>query len=317
MASDKRKVVILGAGHVGSHCAYALAAAGDCQEIVLVDIVPGKAAAQALDVADSVSFMSHTVAVREGSYHDCADADLVVVGIGEPRKPGQTRLDLLDRSVEMLDELADQLAPVTITCPVVTITNPADIFADYLRKALGMPRSQCFSTGTLLDTARLVRCISQDAGVAHGNVAAFCLGEHGDSSMVAFSCASVAGRPFDDLGLSKEDILNRVHASGMDIIEGKGSTEFGIGRAMAELARCILRDEQRVMPVSVLLEGEYGQAGVHCGVPCRIGRAGVEEIIELPLSNEEQRQLDASCRVIADHIARAAAKGHLGALSGN
>ena len=299
---EHRKVVIIGAGHVGSHCAYALAAAGDCEEIVLVDLLPEKAEAQALDVADSVSFMDHAVTVRSGGYGECSDAALVVVAIGEPRLPGQTRLDLLGRSVELLKPLARELNPLGLTCPVVTITNPADIAADWLRKALELERWQCFGTGTLLDTARLVRCISQGAGVDRRSVSAFCLGEHGDSSMVPFSAVTVGGVPFEKLGLSREKILSQTHQAGMDIIEGKGSTEFGIGRVLTELARCILRDEKRILPVSVLLEGEYGQTGVHCGVPCRIGRTGVEQIIQLELTQEEQRRLDTSCQVIKQHI---------------
>ena len=302
----QRKVVILGAGHVGSHCAYALAAGGICEDIVLVDVLPDKARAQALDVADSVSFMARPVTVRAGGHGECGDADLVVVAIGEPRQPGQTRLDLLGRSVELLKVLVKQLSPLHLTCPVVSITNPADIVADYLRKALELERWRCFSTGTLLDTARLVRCISQAAGTDRKSVCAFSMGEHGDSSMIPFSAVTVGGVPFEKLGLSKEEILAGTRRAGMDIIEGKGSTEFGIGRCLAELAMCVLRDEKRVFPVSVLLDGEYGQRGVHCGVPCRVGKDGIEQIIELDLTQEEQQMLDASCRVIQKHIALAA-----------
>lgn len=303
----QRKIVILGAGHVGSHCAWALAREGVCEEIVLVDKEEEKARAQALDVADGVSVLEQPVLVRSGKAGECADADLVLVAIGEPRKPGQTRLDLLDRSVELLKELVGELKPLHISCPVVTITNPADIVADYLRKALELERWRCFSTGTLLDTARLIRCLSQAAGADRRSVCAFSMGEHGDSSMIPFSAVTVGGVPFEQLGLSKEDILRQTRRTGMDIIEGKGSTEFGIGQSAARLARCILRDEKAILPVSVLLEGEYGQRDVHCGVPCRIGKNGVEQIIELPLTREEQKQLNASCQVIRTHIARAAA----------
>ena len=304
---EQGKVVIIGAGHVGSHCAYALAASGVCGEIVLVDVAAEKAAAQALDVADSVSFLDRNVTVRSGGYGECKDADLTVVAIGEPRLPGQTRLDLLGRSVELLKGLAKELRPLDLTCPVVTITNPADIVADYLRKSLELERWRCFSTGTLLDTARLVRVISQEAGTDRRSVCAFSMGEHGDSSMVPFSAVTVGGVPFEKLGLDKEKILEQTRRAGMDIIEGKGSTEFGIGRALAELAGCILRDEKRVLPVSALLDGEYGQRGVHCGVPCRIGKNGIEEIVQLDLTAEEQQMLDASCRVIRKHIDMAAA----------
>ena len=131
------------------------------------------------------------------------------------------------------------------------------------------------------------------------------MGEHGDSSMVPFSAVTVGGVPFDKLGLDKTAILTQTRQAGMDIIEGKGSTEFGIGLSLAQLAAAILGDQHRVLPVSVLLEGEYGQQGVHCGVPCRIGRRGIEEIVVLDLTEEEQQQLDASCQVIRKHIALA------------
>ena len=176
---QQEKIVIIGAGHVGSHCAYALAHCGVCREIVLTDILPEKAAAQALDVADSVSFLPQDVTVRAGALSECADATLVVVAIGEARQPGQTRLDLLGRSIEMLKELTVRLRPMALTCPVVSITNPADIVADYLRKQLSLPRAQCFSTGTLLDTARLIRSIAQAAGTDRRSVSAFSMGEHG------------------------------------------------------------------------------------------------------------------------------------------
>lgn len=304
---EHRKTVIIGAGHVGSHCACSLAESGVCEEIVLVDRIPEKATAQALDVADSVSFLDHAVTIRSGGCAECGDASLVVVAIGEPRLPGQTRLDLLGRSVELLKELIGELKPLNISCPVVTITNPADIVADYLRKGLELERWRCFGTGTLLDTARLIRCISQMAGVDRRSVCAFSMGEHGDSSMIPFSAITVGGVPFDRLGLDREALLTQTRRAGMDIIEGKGSTEFGIGRALARLAGCILRDEKRILPVSVLLDGEYGQQGVHCGVPCLIGKSGIEEIIQLELTAEEQRMLDASCQVIKTHIDMAAA----------
>ena len=248
---ENRKIVIIGAGHVGSHCAYALAASGICEEIVLVDLIKEKAEAQALDVADSVSFMDHAVSVRAGSYSECRDAALTVVAIGEPRLPGQTRLDLLGRSVELLSVLANELKPLSLTCPVVTITNPADIAADFLRKKLGMNRRQCFGTGTLLDTARLIRCLSQASGADRRSIQAFSMGEHGDSSMIPFSSVTIGGVPFAKLNLNKEEILTKTRQAGMDIIEGKGSTEFGIGRALTEMAACILRDEKRILPASV------------------------------------------------------------------
>ena len=301
--NSQRKITILGAGHVGSHCAMALAAGAVCEEIVLVDALPEKAAAQALDVADALSFPPRPVTVRAGSLADCADADILVVAIGKPRLPGQTRLDLLADSVRSLQELTAQLRPMGMKGLVISITNPADIVADYLRRGLGLPRSRVFGTGTLLDTARLIRILSEESGLARSSISAFSMGEHGDSSMVPFSQVRLGGLSFEAYpNLSREKILERTRRAGMDVIEAKGSTEFGIGQALASLCGSILADEKRVLPLSVELQGEYGQTGVHCGVPCRVGRQGIEEIVVLPLTAQEQQQLDASCQVIRSHI---------------
>jgi L-lactate dehydrogenase len=302
--SSQRKIAIIGAGHVGSHCAMSLAAGAICDEIVLVDTIGPKAKAQALDISDALSHAdpASEVAVRAGSYADCGDADIVVVAAGEPRLPGQTRLDLLERTVILLDALLEDLRPLDLRGIVVTITNPADIAADIVRRGLGLPRSRAFGTGTLLDTARLQRILSELTGRGRSEIDALVMGEHGDSSMIPFSQVSVGGRPFASFpGLDRAEILGRTRLAGMDIINGKGSTEFGIAQALAALCRCILRDERRVLPLSASLEGEYGQSGIHCGVPCLVGRGGIESIMELPLEGEELTRLGESCDVIRRH----------------
>ena len=302
---NKHKIVVLGAGHVGSHCAQALCWRGCADEIVLVDIDREKAAAQAMDVADSLSFPPADLVVRSGEYSDCADADLIFVAIGKARSPGQTRLDLLGDSVQMARTLGSQLSPYPLPGIVVSITNPADIVADYLRNALRLPRSRVFSTGTLLDTARLIRTLSEETGVSRRSITAFSLGEHlllgnGEDQ------SGGRGRPLDAYPqVDRARVLERTRMIGMDIINGKGSTEFGIGESAAFLAEVILRDRKAVLPVSVLLCGEYGQEGIHCGVPCVIGREGIESIIELPLTEDEQELFTQSCDVIRTHIAMA------------
>lgn len=300
------KIVILGAGHVGSHTAYALAQKGICSEIVLVDIDKDKAVAQALDVDDSVGFGTGDTLVRAGEYRDVSDAAVVINAIGEGRKPGQTRLDLLGRSVEMAEELIASLKHFSIPGIFISITNPCDVIADYMRKGLGLKKKRAFGTGTLLDTARLVRAISRRSGIGRASIQAFSLGEHGDSSMIPFGSVRIGGVGIAEYGLEEEVLLEDTRESGMIIIEGKKSTEFGIGSATADLLKCILLDEKRIIPVSALLEGEYGESGVHCGVPCRIGAGGIEEIIELPLSEKEKEQLHHSCEVIREHIQIAA-----------
>jgi L-lactate dehydrogenase len=304
--SSQGKIAIVGAGHVGSHCAMALASGAVCREIALIDKDRPKAAAQALDISDALSHSRSVTAVREGTYSDCADADIVVVAIGEPRLPGQTRLDLLEKSVRMLGELARVLKPLDPAGIVVTITNPADIAADCVRRGLSLPRTRAFGTGTLLDTARLVRLLSERTGVGRAEIKAYSLGEHGDSSMIPFSQVSIGGRSFASFeDLDPAEILERTRLAGMDVINGKGSTEFGIGQALAALCRCVLEDEKRILPLSVRLEGEYGQDGIHCGVPCRVGRGGIEAVVELGLDRDELARLGRSCDVIRAHIAKA------------
>ena len=293
------KIVIIGAGHVGSHCAMALAWRRVCGEIVLVDKYPKKAEAQAADVSDALSFMSGGVTVRAGGFSECEDADITVVAIGEPRKPGQTRLDLLGDSVDMLGEMFRLMGNSRPGGVVITITNPADIVADYVRRALGYERWRVFGTGTLLDTARLRRALSEQLHVDRGSISAVSMGEHGNSSMIAFSAARVGCAPLE---CDRAKILERTRETGNEIIENKGSTEFGIGAALAELCDAVLRDRRAVLPVSVLLDGEYGQRGIHCGVPCVIGRRGIVEIPELPLTDGERAQLDESCEIIKSHI---------------
>lgn len=300
---DQGKIAIIGAGHVGSHCAMSLATGNVASDIVLIDRDEAKARAQVLDVSDALSFCPHSARVRVGAYQDCADADIVVVAIGEPRQPGQSRLDLLGNSIKLLGELMGVVKPLDLSGIVVTITNPADIVADYVRKALALPRSRAFGTGTLLDTARLTRLLSEQTGLKRADIDALSLGEHGDSSMIPFSQIRLAGRPFDEYkNLDRAALIEGTHRGGMDIIDGKGSTEFGIGQALSALCRCVLRDEKRILPLSSFLEGEYGLRGLHCGVPCRVGREGIEAVVELPLEQEESAWLKRSGDIISRYI---------------
>ena len=309
--SKNRKIVIIGAGHVGSHCAYALAIQGICEEIVLLDVDNVKAESHAMDVADGVCFLGSSVIVRTGTYEDCKDADIVVISAGVPRLPGQTRLDTLGASMECMKEILSHLKKIEIPGIIITISNPADIIANYIRKEMGFPRNRVFSTGTSLDTARMKRTVGDLCQVDTHSVVGFVLGEHGDSSMIPFSHLTICGKDYKELkqedatrygALLEEKILERTHLRGMDIINGKGSTEFGIGYVLADMAKAVLLDEHRVLPASVLLEGEYGQKGVHAGVPCVIGRSGIEQVIQLKLTEEEQAQFEASCNIIREYM---------------
>ena len=298
----RTKIAIIGAGHVGSHVARALAAGDVADEITMIDKLPQKAAAQAMDIADAMSFSTSDMTIRAGDYADCADADITVVAIGKPRQPGQTRLDLLGDSVRMAHELAGQLRANGVGGLLVSITNPCDIIAGCLRELLGMDRFRAFGTGTLLDTARLRRVLSEQTGAPCRDIESWVMGEHGDSSMIPFSALRVGERPATEApGFDPTQALARTHAIGMDIIEGKGSTEFGIGQSTAFLCRAILADSRLALPLSVSLEGEYGLSGINCGVPCVVGRGGIERIIEIPMTEREREALLASAAVLERH----------------
>lgn len=309
---DKRKVVIIGAGHVGSHTAMALCFNGTCDEIVFIDTDTDKAFANCNDIADACLFLGSVTKIRVGDYSDCADADIIIVSVGMPRKPGQTRLDVLDDSIIMIRDVVENLKPVDYKGIIISITNPADIIGNYLREHLSLPRERCFSTGTSLDTARLRRTLEELAHIDRRSVNAVSMGEHGNSSFIPFSSMTLGGKNYRALRekekysmLNEDKILERTRNIGNDIIEGKGSTEFGIGAACADIIKAIYHNEKRVIPASVLLEGEYGVNGIPCGVPCVIGRKGIEDIIELPLNDCEKEQLEATCRVISENIIRA------------
>lgn len=301
------KIVILGAGHVGSLCALQLAYSGICREVVLIDILEEKAASQAKDVADATAFMPRQTIVRAGNYGDMDDADILVNAVGVSRKPGQTRLDLLDVSVDIMDQVIGQMKKTRFQGIIISISNPCDVVANYFRIHYEYPAERIFGTGTSLDTARLRRTISEMASVDMKSVTCYALGEHGDSSVVPVSQIRIGGESLQWLQereperfgkITREVLEERTHQIGMEIVIGKGSTEFGIGAALADLCKAVLYDEHRVFPVSALLKGEYDQEGLMVGVPAIIGKNGVEMILELPLTDEEKVDFDASCDIV-------------------
>jgi L-lactate dehydrogenase len=312
MVTRSRKVVIIGAGHVGSHLAFTLLMQGECDEIILIDVDKEKAAAHGLDIADAGLFAPHPSFVRLGDYSDCEDADIVVLSAGVPRKPGQTRLDTMGDSIAVMKQIVEPLSSSGFKGILICISNPADIIADFMRKQTGFPSNKVFSTGTSLDSARFRRTMSELTGVDIRSISGFTMGEHGDSQMIPFSHVTIGGKPLLELKeeypdtygkLNFEHILERTKMIGMDIVTGKGATEFGIGAVLADMVKAIFHDEHRIMPVSALLQGEYGQKDVHAGVPAVIGRNGIEQIIEIKLTKEEQKQFYDSCDVIRKHIA--------------
>lgn len=303
----KTKIVIIGAGHVGSHCAAALIARSVCSEIVLIDIDTDKARSQGLDLGDSVIYSPQYVRVNSGDYQDCQDADIVVMCVGTPPDFNRSRMEYLQETVGMMKTIIGPLKASGFSGILINISNPADVITQYLQSGTGFAPQRVISTSTMLDSARLKRILASQFRVEPQQIQAYALGEHGASLMVPWSNVFISGKPLFRLmaektaaleKISLEDIAEKTKRAAYEVIFGKGSTEFGIGAALAELANAIINDEHKVLPVSVLLEGQYGQNGVYASVPARIGKKGVEEIKEVPLTDSEFQEFAASCAEI-------------------
>ncbi len=301
-----RKVVIIGAGHVGSHVGYSLATQGLAETIVYIDVDIEKAKAQATDIYDATVYLPQRVQVRAGNYDDLQDAHLLVVAAGPlpDMNKGQTRMDTLNQTVDVLEDIIDHINQTDFDGFIVSISNPADVVAHYLQTRLQYPAHKLISTSTTLDSARLRRAIADEIGIDQKSIYAYALGEHGESQMVPWSTVTIGGKPLLELmkeqpetygDLDLEDIARRAKKTGWDILGGKGSTEFGIGATCAEVVRAIFADENKILPISVLLQGEYGVTDVYASVPTILGIDGVKGIIELNMTKEEEHQFHASC----------------------
>ncbi len=311
MAIKPRKVVIIGAGNVGVHCGLSLAFHGQADEIIFIDVDKAKAHSQAMDLDDSLSFLNQRVTVRDGEYDECKDADVVVISAGRARRPGETRTDMMEGCIKVMNSIVDPIVESGFQGFLINISNPADIMTDYIAKKTGYPKSRVLGTGTSLDSGRLQRFLSNATGVDRNSIHAYVMGEHGESQMIPYSNITIGGKKLLDLmkrypdtygRLDLQVIADGVKTAGQDIIKGKGCTEFGIGMALCDLVKAIFHDEKRVMVVSAYLNGEYGQEGLYAGVPAVIGRNGIEEIVEIEMTEEEKAAFAASCEAMKGFI---------------
>lgn len=310
MSISNRKVVIVGAGHVGSHVGYALISQSLADEIVYIDSDRAKAVAQALDLTDATNYLPVRTKVTAGDYSDAADAQIMIIAAGPLPSGNQTRMDTLGQTIEILKEVTASIKKSGFDGIIVNISNPADVITHYIQHMLNWAPERIFSTSTTLDSARLRRAIAQETGIDQKSITAYALGEHGESQMVAWSAVTIAGKPLSQWREEHPDTFGRLdldaladagREGGWTILRGKGCTEFGIGASAAEVVRAIFYNENRVLSVSVLLDGQYGQHDVYASVPAIVGRDGIAHIIELHLTPEEQEKFDASCRTMSDN----------------
>ena len=296
------KVTIIGAGSVGSTIAYTMAVQGLVSEIVMIDVNTKKALGEAMDIRQGTPFMQ-PCKIYAGSYEDAAGSDIVIVTSGIARKPGQTRLELCQINVNILKSITPQIVKYAPDALYVFVSNPVDVLTYAAWRLSGFPAHRVIGSGTVLDTARLKQLLGQYLRVDSRNVHAFIIGEHGDSELAVWSSANISGidlehfcalRGCSDHRDAMERLYQGVRDSAYEIIARKGATYYGIAMAVRRIAECIIKDEQSVLPVSVVLQGEYGLDGLCLSIPSILGKNGLEKVLEIPLDRRETDALTGS-----------------------
>jgi L-lactate dehydrogenase len=306
MEAKRRKVVIIGAGSVGTAYIYALLQTGLVSEIALIDLDDKVVAGEVMDLSHGLPFIP-PVSIHAGSYSDCRDAHMIVITAGAKQKSGQSRTDLIKNNVSIIKSICGQIENHPTEAVLIMVTNPVDTLTYVALDYLGWPRQRVLGSGTVLDSARLKYMLSEHCSVDARNVHAYVLGEHGDSEVVAWSMAHIAGVPIKnycwicqgcDTRQQHKRISEQVRDSAYHIIDYKGSTYYGIGMSIVRISEAILRDEHSVLTVSVKLEGEYGINDLCLSVPCVMGENGIERIIDAKLPAKEGKALRASADVL-------------------
>ncbi|MDD5678445.1 MAG: L-lactate dehydrogenase [Kiritimatiellae bacterium] len=306
-----RKVVITGAGDVGASFAYALIQTGLAEEISLVDFNTDLVQGQVLDLAHGLPFVP-PVHIHAGKSDDYSDATVIVITAGVKQRPGESRLELLNRNAVIISHIADDIVARESQAVVIIVSNPVDVLTYVALRRSGLPKSHIIGSGTVLDSARFRYLLSRHCNVDVRNVHAYILGEHGDSEVAAWSMTHVAGMPIADYCAIcgqcagwkeiKEDIFRQVRESAYHIIGYKGATCYAIGLALVRIVGAILRNERSVLTVSSFLDGEFGIRDVCLSVPCIVSTNGVERVVEGKLDPAETATLSASARVLRETI---------------
>lgn len=302
---EKRKVVLVGTGFVGMSMAYSLLNQGGINELVLIDVNKEKAIGEAMDLSDGIPCVSSRMVIKAGEYEDCKDAAIVVITAGVPQKPGETRLELLETNSKIIKEITKNVVNSGFDGIFVVASNPVDILTYLVQKTSGFPSSRVIGSGTVLDTARLRFLLGEHLQVSSKNIHAYIMGEHGDSSFVPWSKSYVGCKPLIDILMQRgeeKSILDKFHQQVRDeaykIIERKKSTYYGIGVALTKIIKAILNNEHEILTISTLLNGEYGKTDIYMGVPAIITNKGVQEILNLELTKEEQEKFDNSYKIL-------------------
>ena len=309
-AIDNRKVAIIGAGFVGSSIAYALTIRNLANDIVLIDVNPKRAMGEAMDIQHGIPYMGRS-SVRAGDYSDCKNCDLIIITAGRPRRPGETRLDMIADNIGIMRNVVEQIKPYYTHSVIMVVSNPVDIMTHKVAEWTGLPNGMVFGTGCILDTSRLVRSISDYIHINTEAIKCNIVGEHGDSQFAVWSRLTIAGMSMDDycrnVGLEWGDwqkglLNNKVRKMGATIIDAKGRTHYGIATCVCFLADAILNQRPSIAPVSSPLQGEYGIKGVSLSLPSIVGVRGVEHRLEETWSAEEVALLRKSAETLSSKL---------------
>lgn len=302
---EKRKVVLIGTGMVGMSMAYSLMNTGGIDELVLIDLDSEKAKGEAMDLSHGLPYNFSKIKIYSGTYEDCQDSDIVVICAGANQKEGQTRLELTMINTKIIKDIALKVKNSGFSGIVIVASNPVDLLSYVVYKVMGIDKRKVIGTGTMLDTARMRYLLSEYLHISSDDIEAYVLGEHGDSSFISWmntyiGCKSVI-EFIDEKNLDMNnlnEIYNEVRNAAYEIIERKKATYYGIGLALNKFIQSIFNNSHKILCVSAYLENKYQHSDIYMGVPCVIGREGVEEVIQLPLNDMDQNKFDKSYNIL-------------------
>lgn len=300
-----RKVVVVGTGFVGSSYAYALLNKGIVNELILIDLDENRAEGEARDLNHGMPFGS-PMKIRVGDYQDCHDADMVVITAGANQKPGETRLDLANKNAKIMRGIVTEIMSSGFAGIILVAANPVDVLTHVAYEVSNLPKERVIGSGTILDTARFRYLLSEYYQIDSRNVHAYIIGEHGDSELPVWSHVSIGGVPLKQYGhideIEEDEDMQQIFVNVRDaayhIIERKGASYYGIGLGLARLTKAILYDENAILTVSTLFEGEYGIEDVYLGIPVVVNESGVREMLQLDLNQKELNDLHASAKIL-------------------
>lgn len=304
MATQRGKIVIIGAGHVGSAILNSILGMNLAREIVLINIDREQALGEVMDAGHTLAFSyAAGCSIRVGDYEDCRDAQIIINTAGPSIRPGEARdrMELLATNLSVISSIMDDITRYTRDAILIHVTNPVDILTYFCAEKYDYPKSRLFSTGTMLDTARFHKMLADQLRIDAKSVTGFVLGEHGGTAFIPWNTVNIAGIPADrfaeqfDLkeSIDREQLIRAVKESGLDIIELKGYTSSGIALCVCRVVSAILFDARSVLPLCVIPDGEYGLSHVAMSLPCVLGEQGVSRILTIPLDEDAERGMRA------------------------